>query len=106
MLELPTRNESSMAVGRRVSRNAGNISETVLPMAEALGMLLVLAIQSFQPTTLPWSSSTMIPTSSPSNTASNATVLNRPGMDGLLFYPFDKISHDFLQARNLCQAHE
>src|SRR6516162_5639159 len=104
MLELPTRNESSMTIGSRVSRNSGNTSYKFLPSTEVSEYRLKRAIQSFQATMRLCASSTTIPTSNASKTCVIASFDTSPNNASGPPSNARGAANDFLQCRGRPQV--
>jgi hypothetical protein len=98
MLELPTRSESSMTVGSRVSRKFGNTSYKFLPSTELSECRLTRAIQSFQATMRLCASRTTIPTSNASKACLVASFDTSPNIaSGPPSSALEGVANDFLK---------
>src|SRR6516162_3008350 len=98
MLELPTRNESSMTVGSRVSRKFGNTSYKFLPSTDLSECRLTRAIQSFQATMRLCASRTRIPTSNASKACLIASFDTSPNIaSGPPSSALEGVANDFLK---------
>src|SRR5215468_11903505 len=105
MLELPTRNESSMTIGSRVSRKSGNTSYKFLPSTEVSECRLTRAIQSFQATMRLCASSTTIPTSNASKACLIASFDTSPNIaSGPPSKALEGVANDFLKCGNRQQV--